>query len=79
MYKSGSVGLLGHILEGATAGFSEEKDLRDVRTFFRKHPVPGTERTRNQTLEVIRANIAWKRREFTTLTAWLGEGSFGRI
>ena len=79
MYKSGSVGLLGHILEGATGGFSEEKDMKDVRAFFQKHPVPGTERTRSQTLEVIRANIDWKRREFHRLAAWLGEGSFGRL
>ena len=79
MYKSGSVGLLGHILEGSTAGFSEESQFRDVRAFFQKHPVPGTERTRSQTLELIRANIAWKRREGDVLAAWLSSGPFGRI
>ena len=79
MYKSGSVGLLGHILEGSTAGYSDEADLRDVRAFFRKHPVPGTERTRSQTLELIRANIAWKRRDRDALAAWLDSGSFGRL
>jgi len=79
MYKSGSVGLLGHILEGSTAGYSDETDLRDVRAFFQKHPVPGTERTRSQTLELIRANIAWKRRDRDALVAWLDRGAFGRL
>ena len=79
MYKSGSVGLLGHILEGSAVGFSEDTELRDVRAFFQKHPVPGTERTRSQTLERIRANIAWKRRDHDVLAAWLGGGPFGRL
>ncbi len=63
MYRSGSVGLLGHILEGSTAAFTEVNELKDVADFFRRHPVPGTERTRLQTLELIRANIAWKKRD----------------
>lgn len=71
MYKSGSVGLLGHILEGSTVGFSEEADRRQVEAFFRRNPVPGTERTRSQTLEMIRANIGWKRRDMKRLLAWL--------
>lgn len=79
MYKSGSVGLLGHILEGSTAGFSDEKDRREVRTFFCEHPVPGTERTRSQTLELIGANIAWKRRDKKNLIAWLEGGIFDKI
>jgi puromycin-sensitive aminopeptidase len=74
LYKSGSVGLLGHILEGSTCGFSDEKDEKAVSAFFKAHPVPGTERTRSQTLEVIRSNIAWKKRDLSKLLSWLGDG-----
>jgi aminopeptidase N len=71
MYKSGSVGLLGHILEGSAGGFSEEAERKDVRAFFDKHPVPGTERTRLQTLELIRANVSWKKRDKEEIVRWL--------
>ena len=79
MYKSGSVGLLGHILEGSTVGFSEESDRRQVQTFFRKHPVPGTERIRSQTLELIGANSRWKRRDKKRLSLWLEDAFFDKI
>jgi aminopeptidase N len=73
-YKSGSVGLLGHILEGSTCGFSDRPDERAVSAFFRAHPVPGTERTRAQTLEMIRSNIVWKQRDLSKLLSWLRDG-----
>jgi aminopeptidase N len=79
MYRSGSVGLLGRILEGATSAFSEPEEFRAVRAFFRAHPVPGTERVRRQTLEIIRSNIAWKRREARPVSAWLERGFFDKI
>lgn len=75
MYRSGSVGLLGHILEGSTAAFSEAGELKDVEAFFRGHPVPGTERTRRQALELIRANIAWKKRDQRALRECLLDGN----
>ncbi len=63
LYKSGSVGLLGHILEGSAGGFISETDLKNVEAFFKLHPIPGTERTCRQTIEVIKANIRWKSRD----------------
>jgi puromycin-sensitive aminopeptidase len=71
LYKSGSVGLLGHILEGSTGGFITEADLANIETFFKSHPVPGTERTRKQTIEVIKANIKWKKRDEADIVARL--------
>lgn len=69
-YHSGSVGLLGHILEGSVAGFTEDKQLQDVRKFFASHPVPGTERTRKQALEVIQSNRDWKGRDEEDIAHW---------
>jgi aminopeptidase N len=75
MYHGGSVSLLGHILEGSTAAFSDPNELKDAKAFFRLHPVPGTERTRLQTLELIRANISWKKRDRADIEACLLSGS----
>jgi hypothetical protein len=69
MYHGGSVGLLGHILEGSTASFSEASELKDVQLFFRGHPVPGTQRARLRALELIRANRSWKERDLSDLEA----------
>jgi puromycin-sensitive aminopeptidase len=71
LYHSGSIGLLGHILEGSASSFSEATDLEDVKRFFTSHPVPGTERTRKQTLEIIRSNIAWRCRDASDIETWL--------
>ena len=70
LYHSGSVGLLGHILEGSTAGFSEKADLEDASHFFKAHPVSGTERTRKQALEIIQSNIAWRQRDAEDIEGW---------
>ncbi len=72
LYHSGSVGLLGHILEGATSGFSEISEFKDVNDFFKTHPVSGTERTRKQSLEVIQSNIAWRERDSKDIQTWFG-------
>ena len=71
LYSGGSVGLLGHILEGASVGFSDEETLKDVAVFFKSHPVPGTERRMKQSLEVIRANTRWRLRDTKDISAWL--------
>ncbi|MBI4313607.1 MAG: ERAP1-like C-terminal domain-containing protein [Candidatus Omnitrophica bacterium] len=70
-YPGGSVTLLGRILEGAAASFITEDELKDAETFFRKHPLAGTERTIRQTLEFIRANIRWAKRDQQDVSAWL--------
>ena len=70
-YNSGSVGILGHILEGSTCGFKDQDHFQDVRRFFKAHPVQGTERTRKQALEIIESNMAWSSRDAGDIQAWL--------
>lgn len=45
------------------AFFSDEKIARDAEIFFKKHAHPGGERTLSQSLEAIRANEVWKKKE----------------
>ncbi len=70
-YEGGSVSLLGRILEGAVTGFIKERELKDVRGFFLKHPVSGIERTMKQSLEIIQSNIRWAARGAKDTAAWL--------
>ena len=72
-YKGGSVGLLGHILEGATMGFISKEAYQDVKAFFHARPVPGAERTMKQSLEVIAANHRWAERDRDDICAWLNK------
>lgn len=46
----------------AFGGVFEEKVYREVREFFHKRPVPGAERTIQQVLEQIEANVLWQKR-----------------
>ena len=70
-YESGSVGLLGHILEGSASGFKDKKHLKEARQFFKSHRVPGTERTCKQTIEMIENGIAWLSRDSEEVGRWL--------
>lgn len=71
-YEGGSVAsMLGHILEGSTSGFNRPDELKDVETFFRKHPIAGIERTMKQSLEWIRSNIRWTEGGAQDAAEWL--------
>ena len=70
-YTGGSIGILGHILEGSVSSYKDAEHLDDAKKFFAANLVPGTERTRKQTLEVIESNIAWSSRDASDIGDWL--------
>ncbi|MCE2498467.1 MAG: ERAP1-like C-terminal domain-containing protein [Nitrosopumilaceae archaeon] len=53
--------LLGRVIS-SLANVCERRDIPDVRGFFSKNPVPGTERTVAQTIERIRIADAMRER-----------------
>ena len=61
-YHGGGIGLLSRTI-GLTGGFNSAKDLADVQTFFRSHPVQGTERAIKKSTEYLRSNIRWLDRD----------------
>ncbi|MBI4397845.1 MAG: ERAP1-like C-terminal domain-containing protein, partial [Candidatus Omnitrophica bacterium] len=69
---AGGLNLLGHIVEGSVAGFSGALEFNDAAKFFKAHPQPGIERTIKQSLEMIRSNIIWRRRDAKDVKQWFG-------
>ena len=70
-YEGGSVSMLGHILEGSVCSFNHAADLKEVKNFLKKNPVPGIERTMKQSIEMIRSNIRWGRFGSKDAALWL--------
>ncbi|MEK7561186.1 MAG: M1 family metallopeptidase [Patescibacteria group bacterium] len=61
------------IVNAVTNGFALEDHRHDVEKFFRRNTVPGIERTVQQSLEIIRSNIAWLERDSEDIRQWLLE------
>ena len=61
---------ISYLLEplGSSASLNRAKD---IESFLRKNPAPGTERTVQQVLEHIRSNAAWLARDKEKLAAFL--------
>ena len=51
--------LISYLVKCLTEKFSSEEHHQDVSAFFAANPVPSTERTVQQSLESIRANVDW--------------------
>ena len=61
-YHGGGIGLLSRMI-AITQGFTTAQQAEDVRKFFQKHTVLGTERAVRKTGELIRSNVAWLERD----------------
>jgi aminopeptidase N len=53
---------LSRLVKGIS-GSSEEKHLREFKSFFKTHEAPGAKRSIDQVLERIESNIAWRKRD----------------
>ncbi len=62
--------LLGRILSGAK-GFNNAQDLRRFEQFIKAHKVAGAKLVVAKTLEQIRANIAWQKRDLSLINKYL--------
>jgi hypothetical protein len=58
-------------LVDATPALREARYAREVRDFFKKHPLPEAARAVKQALEVFRLNAALRARTTPELAAWL--------
>jgi len=76
-HLEGSLFLLGRIIEAATAGFATAEREADVRQFFGQHPVPEAARTISQSLERIRLNTKWLKRNRENIARWLDDWTDG--
>ena len=58
-------------LIGAMDNFYSEKDAKKIEKFFKIHKAPGAARSLKQTLEKIRSNADWLRRDGKILQEFL--------
>ena len=68
-YESGS--LICRLVKYLTEYFASEEHHQDVSAFFAAHPVPSTERTVQQSLESIKANVDWLSRDSQAIKNYL--------
>ena len=61
---------LPHFVKTASRFASRER-AAEVEEFFRQNPAPGAERAVLQTIERIRANAEWLRRDYEKISQWL--------
>lgn len=55
----------------ATIGFIGEDKAVEIEEFFKNNPVPTAERVVRQSLEAIRMNTQWLKRDGKAIKAWL--------
>jgi puromycin-sensitive aminopeptidase len=63
--------LLSRLVKYLTENFASEEMADEVQSFFSKHEFPGTERTVQQSIETIRLNAAWLKRDLAALKKYL--------
>lgn len=63
--------LLSRLIKYLTENFSTEERALEVEQFFKEHEFPGTERTVSQSIETIRLNVAWLKRDLDGISAYL--------
>ena len=60
-------------LVNLTSRFTTQEKFDEVEGFFKKHPAPAADRAINQSLEIIRLNIAWIDKNYQSLQTYLME------
>lgn len=61
---------VGHLV-GLLEFFVHDKDAKDIERFFKNSPYPGGERALKQSLEKIRSNSLWVKRDAKVAGKWL--------
>lgn len=67
--------MLARLVKCLTENFATEEKALEVETFFRENSFPGTERNVLQSVETIRLNAAWLRRDLPNITEYLNADS----
>lgn len=68
-YHSGP--LVWRLVKNLTENFASEERRQEISEFFEANPMPSTERTVQQSLESIRANVDWLSRDSQIIKNYL--------
>ncbi|CAH1158836.1 unnamed protein product [Phyllotreta striolata] len=63
--------LLTRLVKYLTENFTTEERAKEVEAFFEEHKPPGTERTVQQSIETIRLNTNWLKRDSAAIKEYL--------
>lgn len=63
--------LLARLIKCLTENFASEEKAKEVEAFFMEHPIPGSERNVQQSLESIRLNAKWLTRDSERIRQFL--------
>lgn len=63
--------LLSWLVKSLTENFASEEKALEIETFFKENKFAGTERTVQQSVETIRLNAAWLKRDSTSIAEFL--------
>lgn len=70
-YSEGS--LLKSVTKGTTERFVSEEYADEVEEFFKNHPTPCSERSIQQSIEAVRLNAAWLKRDEKAIENFLSK------
>ena len=62
---------MARLVKYTTENFASETKAQEIEKFFQEHDFPGTERTIQQSLETIRLNEAWLKRDESSIREFL--------
>ncbi|KAL1959712.1 hypothetical protein VTO42DRAFT_1298 [Malbranchea cinnamomea] len=63
--------MLGSVIQICASSLSTEEQLKDVESFFQDKDKKGFDRALEQTLDAIRAKVAWLKRDQADVEGWL--------
>ncbi|KGQ01598.1 hypothetical protein PAAG_11728 [Paracoccidioides lutzii Pb01] len=69
-------GMLRSVIQICTGSFSTEAQLHDVEAFFKDKDQKGYDRSLEQSLEGVRAKIAWLQRDRADVEKWLKDNGY---
>lgn len=65
--------LIARLVKCTTENFASEEMALEIDEFFKEHKSPGTERTVQQSMESIRRNAAWLKRDGEAIKQYLSQ------
>ncbi len=57
--------------QNLTENFATEAKAEEIEQFFAEYPFPGTERTVEQSVEIVRLNTKWLERDYNSIKKFL--------
>ncbi|MDO8557993.1 MAG: M1 family metallopeptidase [bacterium] len=70
-YSEGGLKLISRFVSSVGNPFTSEEKAQDVEMFFQTHEAPSARRAIARTLERIRANAAWLKKDGASIAEWL--------